>query len=125
MQLVTCRVMRLSLSLTSSRSSPSMAVSSPRRWLMIWIWPEIIESGHHDHLDPGIEKLQAFQHFHAGHSGHADVQHGDIDWIGLRQRDSRGSIAGEQDIEFIFEKHSERLSRAFFVVDGEHGGLVR
>ena len=82
------------------------------------------ERRHHHRLDVGIHVFQAFEHFDAGHAGHADVQHRHVNFVFLRQFDRRRPVLGHQQIIIVLENDAQRLARPLLVIHNQQRALA-
>jgi len=79
----------------------------------------------HDGLDGRIEFLELLQQFNAGHAGHEDIQHGDMDFIFADALEGGDAIARKKDVVFVLEDNFQRLPRAVLVINDQQRRLVR
>ena len=71
---------------------------------------------HHDRLDVRVHIFETFQNFDARHAGHANVQHGHVNGMFLRQLNRRWPVLGHQHVVFVLENDPQRLPRTILIV---------
>ena len=82
-------------------------------------------SGEHDDFDGGLDGLEFFQDFGAGHAGHADVHDGGVDFVVAGQFEGARAVAGDEQIIIFLENDAQGLPRPFLVIHDEEGWARR
>ena len=78
-------------------------------------------SGEHDDFNRGLDGLEFFQHLGAAHAGHADVQHGRVDFMLAGQFQGVQAVGGEQEGVIVLENNTQGLPRPLLVIHDEQG----